>query len=279
MNFIKLTNCQKEDIYNIFSIADELINGMYTDILKGKSVVMFFPNSSIRTRVTFEKGIYLLGGQPILFPTETLDKKEDLKDVCGYLNNWADVIIARHKNINILETLAKYSAIPVINAMTDINHPCEILSDMYALSKIRDNFTKDKYLFCGKNGNIGLAWKEAADVMGFELEHCCAKDYEIDGLKTYCNIREAVKGKDIICTDSLPSDIVGDFGNCRVTKEIMDMANKGAVLNPCPPFCRGEEVSDDVINSEYFVGYGFKKHLLEVQQAVIIYCLLKSKEN
>ena len=277
-HLIRLTNYKKEDIYNIFSIADELADGRHTDILKGKSVVMFFPDSSIRTRVTFEKGIYLLGGHPILFPMETLDKKEDLKDVCGYMNNWADAIIVRHKNIGVLEKLAEYSAVPVINAMTDVNHPCEILSDMYALSKIREDFTKDKYLFVGKNGNIGLSWKEAAEVMGFELEQCCANGYEIDGLKTYCNIREAVKGKDIICTDSLPSGILDEFRNCQVTKEIMDMANKGAVLNPCPPFYRGEEVSDDVIDSEYFVGYGFKKHLLEVHQAVIIYCLLKSKE-
>lgn len=277
-HLIRLTNYKKEDIYNIFSIADELADGRHTDILKGKSVVMFFPNSSIRTRVAFEKGIYLLGGHPILFPMETLDKKEDLKDVCGYLNNWADAIIVRHKNIGVLEKLAEYSAVPVINAMTDVNHPCEILSDMYALLKIRNDFTKDKYLFVGKNGNIGLSWKEAAEVMDIELEQCCANGYEIDGLKTYCNIREAVKGKDIICTDSLPSGILDEFRNCQVTKEIMDMANKGAVLNPCPPFYRGEEVSDDVIDSEYFVGYGFKKHLLEVQQAVIIYCLLKSKE-
>lgn len=277
-HLIRLTNYKKEDIYNIFSIADELADGRHTDILKGKSVVMFFPDSSIRTRVTFEKGIYLLGGHPILFPMETLDKKEDLKDVCGYMNNWADAIIVRHKNIGVLEKLAEYSAVPVINAMTDVNHPCEILSDMYALSKIREDFTKDRYLFVGKNGNIGLSWKEAAEVMGIELEQCCANGYEIDGLKTYCNIREAVKGKDIICTDSLPSGILDEFRNCQVTKEIMDMANKGAVLNPCPPFYRGEEVSDDVIDSEYFVGYGFKKHLLEVQQAVIIYCLLKSKE-
>lgn len=277
-HLIRLTNYKKEDIYNIFSIADELADGRHTDILKGKSVVMFFPNSSIRTRVTFEKGIYLLGGHPILFPMETLDKKEDLKDVCGYMNNWADAIIVRHKNIGVLEKLAEYSAVPVINAMTDVNHPCEILSDMYALLKIRNDFTKDKYLFVGKNGNIGLSWKEAAEVMDIELEQCCANRYEIDGLKTYCNIREAVKGKDIICTDSLPSGILDEFRNCQVTKEIMDMANKGAVLNPCPPFYRGEEVSDDVIDSEYFVGYGFKKHLLEVQQAVIIYCLLKSKE-
>lgn len=277
-HLIRLTNYKKEDIYNIFSIADELADSRHTDILKGKSVVMFFPNSSIRTRVAFEKGIYLLGGHPILFPMETLDKKEDLKDVCGYMNNWADAIIVRHKNIGVLEKLAEYSAVPVINAMTDVNHPCEILSDMYALLKIRNDFTKDKYLFVGKNGNIGLSWKEAAEVMDIELEQCCANGYEIDGLKTYCNIREAVKGKDIICTDSLPSGILDEFRNCQVTKEIMDMANKGAVLNPCPPFYRGEEVSDDVIDSEYFVGYGFKKHLLEVQQAVIIYCLLKSKE-
>lgn len=276
-HLIRLTNYKKEDIYNIFSIADELADGRHTDILKGKSVVMFFPNSSIRTRVTFEKGIYLLGGQPILFPTETLDKKEDLKDVCGYMNNWADAVIVRHKNIGVLEKLAEYSAVPVINAMTDVNHPCEILSDMYALSKIRDDFTKDRYLFVGKNGNIGLAWKEAAEVMGFELEQCCANGYEIDGLKVHYNISEAVEGKDIICTDSLPSDVIGDFGNCRVTKEIMDTANRGAVLNPCPPFYRGEEVSDDAVASEYFVGYGFKKRLLEVQQAVIIY-LLRSKK-
>lgn len=276
-HLIRLTNYKKEDIYNIFSIADELADGRHTDILKGKSVVMFFPNSSIRTRVTFEKGIYLLGGQPILFPTETLDKKEDLKDVCGYMNNWADAVIVRHKNIGVLEKLAEYSAVPVINAMTDVNHPCEILSDMYALSKIRDDFTKDRYLFVGKNGNIGLAWKEAAEVMGFELEQCCANGYEIDGLKVHYNISEAVEGKDIICTDSLPSDVIGDFGNCRVTKEIMDTANRGAVLNPCPPFYRGEEVSDDAVASEYFVGYGFKKRLLEVQQAIIIY-LLRSKK-
>ena len=84
-HLIRLTDYKKEDIYNVFSLADELADGRHTDILKGKSVVMFFPNSSIRTRVTFEKGIYLLGGHPILFPTETLDKKEDLKDVCGIL--------------------------------------------------------------------------------------------------------------------------------------------------------------------------------------------------
>ena len=274
-NLIRLTDYCANDIYDIFHIADEISVGKYADILKGKWVVLFFPNSSIRTRISFEKGICLLGGQSILFPTETLDKKEELRDVCGYLNNWADIVIVRHRNIEVLETISKYLRFPVINAMTDINHPCEILADMYALSKIRKDFIKDKYLFCGRNGNIGLAWKEAADVMGFDLEQCCGRGYEIEGIVTYDNISTAIKGKDIICTDSLPSNILADFKKCQVTKSAMDMANEGAILNPCPPFYRGEEVSEDVIHSKYFVGYEFKKCLLEVQQAIMVYCLTR----
>lgn len=245
---------RKEDIFEIFHIADKIQEGKFKDVLKGKSVILFFPNTSIRTRVTFEKGIYLLGGQPILFPTETLDKKEKLEDVCGYLNNWADEIIVRHRNVDVVKELAQYSTIPIINAMTDRNHPCEIISDMYSLSKIRLDFTKDKYLFCGKSGNIGLSWKEAASVLKFDLSQCCPKGYEMENVHVFRDIKEAVKGKDVICTDSLPTDIRRDFEHYQITKEIMDMADENAILNPCPPFYRGEEVSEDVIASDYFVG-------------------------
>lgn len=273
-NLIRLTDYKAKDVYEIFDIADEIIQGKYKDILNGKTVVLFFPNSSIRTRVTFEKGIRLLGGQAVLFPSDTLDKRENSKDVIGYLNNWADVIVVRHKDIAMLETMSQYSKVPVINALTAVNHPCEMLADMYALSKIRKDFTKDKYLFCGLKGNIGLAWKEAADVMGFELSQCCADGYEMEGIPVYHNIEDAIIGKDIVCTDSLPSDVLEKSSDCQVTKAVMEKANKGAVLNPCPPFYRGEEVSGDVIDSEYFVGYEFKKYLLEIQQAVIIYCMI-----
>lgn len=276
-NLVDLLILNKEDIFEIFHIADKIQEGKFKGFLNGKSIVLFFPNTSIRTRVTFEKGIYLLGGQPILFPTETLDKKEKLEDVCGYLNNWADALIVRHKDMDIIRKLVQYSTVPIINAMTDINHPCEIISDMYSLSKIRDDFTKDKYLFCGKSGNIGLSWREAANVIGFELAQCCPKGYEMEGVQVFRDIKEAVKGKDIICTDSLLADILGDFEHYQITKEIMDMANENAILNPCPPFYRGEEVSEDVIDSDYFVGYHFKKYLLEVQQAIMIYCLMNEK--
>lgn len=274
-NLIRLTDYTSDDIYEIFNIADEVQEGKYTDFLQDKSVVLFFPNSSIRTRVTFEKGIHLLGGQPILFSSETLDKKEDHKDVFGYLNNWVDLVIVRHTDISVIERISGYSKGPVINAMTDINHPCEMISDMYALSKIRKNFTKDKYLFCGRKGNIGLAWKEASAVMGLDLVQCCGIGYEMEGIDIFHNITEAIIGRDIICTDSLPTDALDAFGECQVTKSVIEMANEGAILNPCPPFYRGEEVSDDVIESNYFVGYEFKKCLLEVQQAIMIYCLTR----
>ena len=273
-NLIDLLCLKKDNIFEIFHIADKIQKGEFKNFLNGKSMVLFFPSTSLRTRVTFEKGIYLPGGQSVLFPAETLDKKEKLEDVCGYLNNWADGMIVRHRNIDVVKELAQYSTFPVINAMTDWNHPCEIISDMYSLSKIRVDFTKDKFLFCGKSGNIGLSWKEAANVLGFELSQCCPKGYEMEGVQVFRDIKEAVKGKDIICTDSLPADILGDFEHYQITKEIMDMANENAVLNPCPPFYRGEEVSEDVIDSDYFVGYEFKRNLLEVQQAIVIYCLM-----
>ncbi len=272
-NLIRLTDYEKKDIFEIFEIADALKSGEYKDFLKGKTVVMFFPESSIRTRVTFEKGIHMLGGQTILFPPQTLDKKEDIKDVYGYLNNWADAIVVRHSDISLIEKIAKYSSVPVINAMTDVNHPCEMLSDLYSLSKIRSNFFEDKYLFCGRKCNIGLAWKEAASVMGLDFAQCCPEGYEMDGVNVNNDIESAIIGKDVICTDSLPSAILPDFKDYQVSLELMKKANKGAVLNPCPPFFRGEEVAADVIDSEYFVGYEFKKNLLEVQQAVLVFCM------
>ena len=274
-HLIRLTDLTPAEIREIFGIADGIRSGGYRDALNGKTVVMFFPDSSIRTRITFEKGVFLSGGQALLFPPETLDKKEDLRDVAGYLNNWADVLVVRHKDIRVIEKIAEYSAVPVVNAMTGVNHPCEMLSDLYALSKTRKDFLKDRYLFCGTNGNIGYAWKEAAEALGLDLEQCCAKGYEIDGVRVHYDLAEAVAGKDIVCTDSLPASALEAFRPFRITRSVMEQANPGAVLNPCPPFFRGEEVSEDAVDSDFFAGYEFKKHLMEVQQAVMIFCMAK----
>ena len=137
-DLIRLNQMTKTDADNIFKIANNI--HYYKDALKGKTIVLFFPSSSIRTRVTFEKGVHQLGAQVILFPSDTLEKKEDIRDVMGYLDNWADGVIARYKDIQLIEKMARYSNHPVINAMTSVNHPCEVLSDLYSLSKLRADY-------------------------------------------------------------------------------------------------------------------------------------------
>lgn len=274
-SFLRLTDHSKNELEEIFQIADELRkeHHKFKHALMGKTIVMFFPESSIRTRITFEKGIYLLGGQTILFSPETLHKKEDLKDVIGYLNNWADALIVRDKDIRVLEEMRVYANIPIINAMTNVNHPCEILSDLYSLSKIRTSYRNDQYLFVGQKGNIGLAWKEGADAMGFSLRQSCPKGFEIPEMEVIYDINAALKESDIVCTDSLQASDLSVFKEYQISRKRMDDAKKGAVLNPCPPFYISEEVTQDVIDSPYFVGHGFKKHLLEIQQAIILHCL------
>lgn len=271
---IFIDDFSKEEIYEIFKQADKFAKDEdEAKPLEGKIVVLFFPESSIRTRVTFEKGIQELGGKTILFPTSALDKKEKLEDVIGYLENWVDAVVVRHMDIDVVRSMAEYASIPVINAMTSENHPCEIITDLYALSKLYKDIEKKKFLFVGAKGNIGNSWKVASELMGFELEQCCPIGYELDNIKFHKNIEDAILGKDIICTDSIPDKAKEDFKEYQITFRHMEKANQGAILNPCPPFFRGEEVSEDVINSDYFVGYGFKKDLVPVQQAILYYLL------
>lgn len=275
-HFIHLSDFSKQEIKHIFELADK-INADYgnTKPLKGKTIVLFFPESSIRTRVSFEKGIQMFGGNTILFPPTALDKREDIRDVIGYLENWADMVIVRHNDLSLLEYMAEHSHIPIVNAMTSVNHPCEILTDLYALSKKYTDFCQKEYLFIGEKGNIGNTWKAAAELLGFQFTQCCPKGYEIEGAHVCYDLEEAIVQKDIICTDSIPSSAKDDFKDYQITLEHLKHAKEGACLNPCPPFFRGEEVSADAIDSEYFVGYAFKKHLLEVQQAIICYLLVE----
>ena len=225
-SFIRLTDFSKEELLEIFKIADSV--GHYSGFLAGKTVVMFFPASSIRTRVTFEKGIYLLGGQVILFDPTTLDKKENVADVCAYLNNWADAVIVRYRDIHVLEKMKDAMDVPVINALTDDNHPCEVMSDLYALSKVRPDYLQDQYLFVGGDGNIGRSWKEASKAFGFSLTQCCPDKYRMTDIPYFSDIKEAVLRKDIVCTDSISTSAIDDYKPYQITKEIMSLANKDA---------------------------------------------------
>jgi len=278
MDFLRIEDLSLNDINHVFDMADKLKENDKL-LLNGKTFVLFFPESSIRTRLSFEKGIKSLGGECILFPPSTLDKREALVDVVNYIKNWADGIVVRHKNYDIVSELAASSDLPIVNAMTSKNHPCEILSDLYSLSRLRDDYTDLTYTFVGSEGNIVNSWVSAANVFNLKLNHVSYEEYRIKAdSETYSfltSLEEALKNTDVVLTDPLPKVLRNKeyYDKYQITEESMTLCNDNALLNPCPPFFRGEEVSEDVINSDYFVGYEFKKNLIYVQQAIILYCL------
>lgn len=233
---------------------------------------MFFPSSSLGTRVTFERGAQLMGLQPVLFPPETLDKPEAAEDVVGYLSNWADLMVVRHRDIAVLDRLAATDGLPVVNAMTDVNHPCEVLSDVYTLAQSRD-ITSAKFVFVGADGNIARAWHEIARVLGLDLTQCGPAELTTPGARVVEDPQVALRDADVVLTDGVGRHAEA-LAPYQVTAELMALARPGAVLNPCPPFTRGREVSADAVApGGPFVGYGFKVSLLPVQQAVMAYCL------
>lgn len=284
LNFIRLEELSKEDLDNIFRIADEINSGKEYNILSGKNAILFFPELSIRTRITFELAVKELGGNLINFPPESLDKRERICDVAGYISNWINLAIIRHPNINLIEEFARSSNFPVINAMTKENHPCEILSDLYTIKNKYKQLNDLKISFVGIKGNICNSWFAISKVLNFKITQICPIEYRIDE-KYFLDNQNAkhsdsldeVKESDIVLTDSLPNDkeIQEKMKKYQVTLDVMKKTKENSILNPCPPFNIGEEIDEAVINSKYFVGYEFKKNLLTVQKAIIIYCMNK----
>ncbi len=172
-----------------------------------------------------------------------------------------------------------FTSIPIINAMTSENHPCEILSNLHSISKIREEYKKLVYTFVGPACNIFKSWLEIAKVLDLQFNHICTRGNELDednrNYKFSTNNFETVlMSCDVILTDSLPNNLrTSEYINkYQITLERLKLTKKNALLNPCPPFFRYEEVSEGSISSDYFVGYEFKKNLINVQQAIMLYC-------
>ncbi|NHN34442.1 ornithine carbamoyltransferase [Paenibacillus sp. S3N08] len=279
MHFLDLKDLSSLQIDELFKLTDQLSLQGGAKPLGGKTFVLFFPESSIRTRISFEKGIQDLGGQCLLFPPEALDKREQLSDVIQYIENWADGVIVRHPDLSTIQQLSLHTSIPIINAMTAENHPCEILADLYTISKMKENFTELVYTFVGHAGNISRSWMDMAKVMDLQFNHICTSGHELGeesrNYRFYTELEAVLMDSDVVLTDSLPEALrTKDYiSNYQITLAKMKLTPKHSLLNPCPPFFRNEEVSEDAIDSEYFVGHAFKKNLIFVQQAILLYCL------
>ncbi|WP_239614546.1 ornithine carbamoyltransferase [Cohnella mopanensis] len=280
MHLLNIDHLTDTQILEIFELADQLKTDPNEAHLKGKTFVLFFPESSIRTRLTFEKGIMDLGGRCLLFPPETLNKREALEDVIQYVQNWADGVVVRHPDYYVIQELGRHSTIPVINAMTSDNHPCEILADLYTISRLREDYRNLVYTFVGHAGNISRSWKDIAKAMDLQFNHVCVNGQQLSpdhrNYRFHTELAPILANSDVVLTDSLPESFRTReyIERYQITIERMKLAKPSALLNPCPPFYRQEEVSEEAINSDFFVGYSFKRNLIYVQQAILLYCCI-----
>ncbi|MDT3425560.1 ornithine carbamoyltransferase [Paenibacillus forsythiae] len=283
MNFLDIGDWKPEQIQDIFDLTDRLCQNREQPLLQGKTFLLLFPESSLRTRVSFDRGIRDLRGKYIYVSPEALNKREQLADVMGYMENWADAAVIRHPDLYKLRELSRHASIPVINAMTSENHPCEIMSDLYAISRRRPDYQELVYTFVGPAGNISRTWMSMAKTMNLKFHHVCAEGNalgpETANYTFHTRLDAIVPDSDILLTDSLPEEYrtAEYIAKYQLDLQRVQQAKPGALLNPCPPFFRGEEVGADAIDSDYFAGYGFKQCLLYVQQAIMLYCLFHSR--
>lgn len=277
MNFLEIGDFSETQVLRVFARAGSIESE--PSLLRDRNVWMLFPESSIRTRTTFELGIAQLGGRGVLFPPEVLERKEDFRDLVAYLESWIHLAVIRHPSFELVKRFADLAPFPVVNAMTRRNHPCEILSDLYAFSRLRPDWRTARYLFVGAAGNICDTWLEAANLLGFPVTQACLPQYRssVTGptLDFTEDLEQAIRTADIVLTDGLVPELRNEeyLSRYRITASLMSKARPGALCNPCPPFTRGGEVSEDLVESACFVGHGFKASLLAVQQAIMLECL------
>jgi len=268
-HLLRLDDWTPDDADAVFSLARAYQDGNGPAL--GGAAAMFFPPASLRTRASFERGASLAGMQPIVFPPESLDKDEALGDVAEYLAQFVDVLVVRHPDLGVLDALAAAGALPVINAMTSENHPCEVLADVWALSQDTDVATM-RVRFVGADGNIARAWAEASRLFGFDLVQSCPAGLATPGTTWTDDLSAAIVDADVVVTDG-PGRHAAALSPYRITADVLSRAPSHVRFAPCPPFVRGRELSADALTSRAFVGHGAKRALLPVQQAVVAHCL------
>lgn len=281
MNLLSIADLNADQLISIFDLTDAIHRNEKTNLLQGKLVTLIFPNSSVRTIISFERGVKLLGGDTLSFGKDVLERREELSDVAGYMNNWVDLAVIRYPSFEVLKKMSEFASFPIVNGMTSENHPCEVISDLYSLRKLRQNYLDLKYVLVGPENNVCNSWINAAKLLNLNFTQVCHSKYvsklisgSDDSIRFSTDLRESIADADIVLTDSLPEGLRNQeyYDKYQITSELISTAGEHALLNPCPPFFRGEEISADLIGSRHFVGYEFKRGLLHVQQAIMAFC-------
>jgi ornithine carbamoyltransferase len=296
-DFLTLDSLSRAELDEILHLSAtlkrELKAGKRQPVLAGKTLAMIFEKPSLRTRVTFEVGMTQLGGYAVYLTTTDfrLGERESVGDIARNLERWVDVIMARTFSHATIEELAATARVPVINGLSDLRHPCQVLSDCFTLIEHRGRLDGLRVAWIGDGNNVANSWIAAAMRFGFTFAVACPKGYEPDAalvaaarqagaqvLVTH-DVAEAAGGADVLYTDTWTS--MGQeaeaaarrpiFAPYQINAGALRHAKADAVVMHCLPAHRGEEITDEVIDGPHSIVFDQAENRLHVQKGVLVW--------
>ena len=290
----------KEDVKYILDLASKIKAGeMEEKPLKGKTLAMIFQKSSTRTRLSFDVGMYQLGGRAIFLSSNDLQmgRGEPILDTAKVLSRFVDGIMIRAIKHSDVEELAEHSDVPVISGLTDLEHPCQALADMLTIKEHLGDLEGKKICFVGDGNNVCNSLLLIAPLLKMDMSVACPKGYEpneaiLETAREYASengteitvsddIGVALENVDLVYTDvwvSMGDEAEAaqrklDFAPFQVNSDLMSLANDGAIFMHCLPAIRGQEVTSDVIDGPQSVIYDEAENRMHAQKAVLYYYL------
>lgn len=297
-HLLKLLDWSKEEILETLDLADKLKAekkaGIKHHILEGKTLGMIFEKSSTRTRVSFEVGMFDLGGAALFLSSKDLQigRGEPVEDTARVLSRFLDGIMIRTFDQEEVESLAKYGSIPIINGLTDFCHPCQVLADLQTIREYKGSLEGKKLCYIGDGNNMANSLIVGGIKTGMSVAIACPKEYQPDAeiMKWakengdfICtdNILEAAKGSDVLYTDVWAS--MGQEGEAEERKKIfkdyqindsvVEVSNKGVMVLHCLPAHRGEEITAKVLEEHAAEIFDEAENRLHAQKAVLVKCM------
>lgn len=294
-HLLKLGDLTAEEIYSVLNLADqlkfELKHGIAHEKLKGKTLGMIFSKSSTRTRVSFETGMYQLGGQALFLSTQDiqLGRGEPIKDTARVLSRYLDGIMIRTYKQSDVEELAQYGSIPIINGLTDYCHPCQVLADLMTVREYKGSLKNLKMCFIGDGNNMANSLIVGAIKTGMRISVCCPEGYLPDAaicawgkesglLEITDDVLAGAAGADVVYTDvwaSMGQESEAEarkkaFKGFQVNAEVMSAAKHDAMVLHCLPAHRGEEITEDVLEAHANEIFDEAENRLHAQKAVLV---------
>jgi ornithine carbamoyltransferase len=290
-HFLAIPDLSPSELAALFDLAADMKSGKYREKpLAGKTLGMIFAKSSTRTRVSFEVGAYQLGGHALFLSSRDiqLGRGEPIRDTARVLSRYLDGIMIRTFDHADVEELARYGSIPVINGLTDLLHPCQVLADLLTVRESLGGWDGKVVAWVGDGNNMANSWINAAGTLGFELRLACPKGYQPNGeildrnragstIVLTDDPREAVRGAHVVNTDVWAS--MGQeeeqeiraraFAGYIVDQSLMRLADPGAIFLHCLPAHRGEEVSEEVLEGPQSRVWDEAENRLHVQKALM----------